>query len=440
MTTSLQKQFRLSLNKNKVMKKTILLSIGAFILCTNTKAQIVTDTVSTGAGYINDVWYSLENDELGAATSDNWDIAFSTTGQSSTSILINSEYGVELWSYPHSNISGWATVDSAGIESWSPLYNSATSWDGGAFNTTADATDPFDVGWGNYNMATHAVTGDSIYIIKLTDGTYKKLWIESLVGSTFSFKYADLDGLNEVSATLDKTNYSNKLFGYYSIVNGVELDREPSAANSWDLVFKKQTAFIPTPYAVTSVLTNDGVEVASIDSVNASTYIDWSSQTFSSEINTIGGDWKSFNMTTYQYEIDDSLVYFVKDLPGDVWKLVFTGFGGSANGNYIFTKEKISLAGLSEQNENYSINTFKVYPNPASTSSTVTLVYNAKTQIKLGSIKVYNTLGKQVLSSTLSNNVGLNTQALSTATLKSGLYFVVLETENQRLQQKLIVQ
>ncbi len=45
-----------------------------------------------GAGYANEIYYSLENGVVGSVSRSSWDIAFSTNPMSST-ILINEGYG-----------------------------------------------------------------------------------------------------------------------------------------------------------------------------------------------------------------------------------------------------------------------------------------------------------------------------------------------------------
>lgn len=302
------------------------------------KAQVVSDTVSMGAGYANEVWYSLDNGIQGSHVRNNWDIAFSITGFSAT-ILTNSAEGTELWTYPNGDTSAWSSVDTTGMSAWAQNWNSDTSWALGAFSANTSTTDPYDLGWGIYNQVTHFVIGDSIYIIKLSNGDYKKLWIEKSASAVYSFRYEDLDGSNTASATINKSNYFTKNFAYYSLQTASESDREPTTAD-WDLVFTKYTAFVPTAYGVTGVLTNIDVESVDVRNVDESTYDDWQAQTFSTRINEIGYDWKTFDMGTFSYIIEDSTVYFVKAKNGGIWKLVFTGFGGSTDGNFIFTKKK----------------------------------------------------------------------------------------------------
>lgn len=415
------------------MKKIILTSICALSLYTS-KAQVVIDTVSLGASYANQKWYSLQNDEQGSAPKNNWDIAFDVSGYGS-SIHINSVIGTQLWKYPTTDTSGWSTLDTTGITTWTKLYNSDTSWAFGAFDKGIVIGNPNDLGWGVYSPITHIVSGDSLYIIKLASGAYKKLWIENLSGGVYSFKYADISGASLQNATLTKSTYTGKNFGYYSIQTNSALDREPISAN-WDLTFTQYTTFIPSAYTVAGILHNKGVKAAHVEPIaNPSTFINWSSQTYNTVINTIGYDWKTYSGT---WIIDDSLVYFVKTNAGDVWKIIPTGFGGSSNGNYIFSKEKLSSVGIKDETGN-SKALLSIYPNPSS-GGEATIIYDFENSVSSASLNVYDLSGKNIYSEKLNNNIGLHTYNLNTSAFNSGMYFVTIEFEGKRIQQKLIIQ
>src|SRR5690606_25045768 len=45
------------------------------------------------------------------------------------------------------------------------LLNADTSWGNGAF-TNNGGSNPFDFGWGTYDMTTHNLNGDSLYLVK----------------------------------------------------------------------------------------------------------------------------------------------------------------------------------------------------------------------------------------------------------------------------------
>ncbi|HQO49445.1 MAG TPA: hypothetical protein PK939_03395 [Bacteroidales bacterium] len=219
------------------MRKILLsLVVAVFIAVASTAGNPTNDTVAMGAGYANDVYYSLANGIVKSETRSNWELAF-YTNRWSAGIQINDGAGVMLYTYPLGDISAWNNIDVSGIEGWTTLVNSDTVWEDGAFNRNSLGHP--DYGWGVYNSISHDVLGDSIYIVKLANGSLKKLFIErkNSVTNTYYFKYAEIDGTNEVNQVLEVTPYQdNRLFVYYSLMLGMVVDREPDI-NSWDLVF-----------------------------------------------------------------------------------------------------------------------------------------------------------------------------------------------------------
>ncbi len=415
------------------MKK-LLLTVFTAAAITTLQAQVITDTVSTSATYANQVWYSLPNDEQGSAPKNNWDLAFEASSFGST-ILINSITGTMLWNYPKDDTGGWSTVDTNGLSTWPSRYNSDTSWAYGAMGRYADAADAFDLDWGRYNMTTHIITGDSLYIIRLASGDYKKLWIESLSGGLYTFKYANLDGSSPQTATLDKSTYGAKNFGYYSLQTNAALDREPLSAN-WDLLFTQYSAFIPSAYTVTGVLANKGVEIAKCANViGKDTFSAWESQTFHTAMNTIGYNWKTF---TTSFIIQDSLVYFVARTDGEIWKMIFTGFGGSSSGSYMFSKEKMSSS-ASVNNIGAAGVSSTLYPNP-SAGQAVNLVYNFTGNASLAKVTISDVTGRAIYTATLDNNKGLHQHIIPTHDMQAGMYVVTISTDNAATLLKLIIQ
>src|SRR5690554_2345932 len=416
------------------MKKTLFLA--AFLLVGNqySNAQTTTETVSIGAGYANETWYSLENGEQGTKSASDWDLAFDLSGFG-TSIRINSGNGIMLYSYPNGDISDWANVDTSGLYNWNAIYNSDISWFEGAFDQNINSNDPFDVGWGTYDMNTHIISGDSIFIIKLMDDSYRKLRIDQMAGGAFEFTFANLDGTNEVSATLTKADYADKLFGYYSIQNETTIDHEPVTLENWDLFFGKYTGFIPTPYNLTGIMVGPNTEVIQIDGISDVTnYNDWGGEAFSNEINTIGADWKSFEFSTMSYEIVNDRVYFVKTQAGDVWKVILTGFGGSSDGNFEFTKEKVSALSIDE-NELPNAEVV-VYPNPA--TENVSLILN-NMETNATTVQVMNIEGQIMYEQIFVGDSNFDVKNIPVHSFGSGIYFIKVNSGSQQFNQKLII-
>jgi hypothetical protein len=438
----------LRINPNKLKQMKRLIHTSAILLALlQLNAQTITDTVSIGPGYANHVWYSLENDEIGSAPKNDWDIAFETSSYG-TSIHLNAGGGAELWVYS-TDTTEWATIDTTGLSTLTKLYNSDTTWAIGAFDGIADPNDDFDLGWGTYSLATHTVTGDKIYIIKLTDGSFHKIWIKSLASGTFTFRHANVDGSGDMTYSVSKADYNTKNFVAYSLVNHAIVDREP-ASDDWNLVFGSYFANVPDgnggvlPCGVTGVRSNIGVEVAVAENLaDAANYTDYEAETFQTNITAIGHYWKSINMSTFQWDITDSLAYFVGTQDGDIWKLVFTGFSGSSTGNFIFSKEKLLEADTVQQvgileNEPLAA-TMTVYPNP-NNGQEVTVVLNLLNGNETANLQVHDLAGRQVYTAQVNTNSGILQLHLPAQHLNAGLYIVTLTVNGQNTQQKLIIE
>lgn len=416
------------------MKKYLLFTSLLFAGSQFTNAQSVSETVSIGAGYANETWYSLENGDQGTKSAADWDLSFDLSGFG-TSIRINSGNGILLYSYPNGDISDWASVDSTGLSTWTPNYNSESTWFEGAFDQNVNLNDPFDVGWGTYNMNTHIISGDSIFIIKLMDDSYRKMRIDKMANGAFTFTYANIDGSNETEASIVKADYADKLFGYYSIQNEVAVDHEPVTMENWDLFFGKYTGFIPTPYNLTGIIAGPNTEVVQINGVSdVANYNDWGAELFTNDISTIGANWKEFDMASMSYTVVDDRVYFVKTQAGDVWKVIPTGFGGSANGNFEFTKEKLSTLSIDENGIQKS--EVIVYPNPA--TDNVSLILNNMASNAI-TVQIMNMEGQIMYEQVFVGDSNFDVKNVPVHSFGNGIYIVKVNSGSQQFNQKLII-
>ncbi len=411
--------------KNNLTKFCGVILCFAFVISLSGASAQTYDAVSIGPGYTNQSFYSLANNEISNISNTDWDLAFQVTGFQAT-VLVNGKNNVRLFK-AGLDINAWSSItvnDTIGMMNpGNELLNQDTSWWAGAFNITNDIANQFDLGWGVYDFATHVVTGDSLYFIKLSSGDVKKLWLQSLQNNTYYFTYADLDGTNEVNASLSKQNFTGKNFGYYSIVNGVEIDREPNKY-LWDITFEQYMATTPFVYKVTGVLSNDSVQAVKAFPVDVATVSPWG-YTFSYYTSTIGYDWKTYDFGTNGWVIEDSTVYFVYDRPGNLWKLWFTGFGGSATGDYEFYKQQISATGLEENSGKPSL--LNVYPNPAAASLNILCFINEENDANHATIFDIN--GKRLLETSLQGYSGLKEVNLNTSSLDNGIYVLRLTVD-----------
>lgn len=413
------------------MKKGLLLSFLAFAGFSN--AQLVSDSVTMGAGYANNIWYSLQNDEQGTAqAANNWDLGFATTITPSNplaaSIIFNNKIG-SVYAVPGSNGTDLATADTTGMASWTALYNSEATWGEGALN--AASAGGTDYGWGNYDAVNHTgIVANRVFAIKYTNNSVKLFTVSlSFMTQSYTVEFSNADHSGTGSTTVGITAYATKNFVYLPL-GGAVIDREP-ASSTWDLLFTQYAANNGAPYPynmVTGVLHNVGVEIAEVQPVNnPETDMSYGSATYSEDINTIGYDWKTY---AGSYTIADSLVYFVKDVDGDYWRLIMTGFTGSSMGKTNFKKEKVTSLGITENKELIS----GIYPNPA--ANNVTVLVDSKSN---ATVKVVSMTGQVVFENAAASN-GLEAMNISTAEFTNGVYLVQVSIGTLATTQRLVVQ
>ncbi len=378
---------------------------------------------TTYSNGINDVFYSFRGGVLKTVPSDNWDIAFEINGFTA-SIIINDGAGVELYKAPY-NSSQWSSFDTTGMSGWSRQHNSLKYWEQGAFNRGLSGD--VDLGWGKYDLNTHQVVGDSVFLIRLRNGDYKKIMIINLASNTYHFKYANVDGSNETSKALAKSSFSGKTFGYFSIVDGTSLDREPSGTQ-WDLVFT--TYLLPINmgtivyYPVYGVKSNKGVEIARRTGVDVSNN-DTFNLTWEYNITNIGSDWKVFDNQNQVYNMVENLSFFIKTNLKEVWKMYFTEYVGGNEGMSVFNVTGLSTSSITESLKGK----IKVYPNPANS----VLKINSEVNLSNVELTLVDLQGRSVNS--VSEALEMNVSDLS-----SGIYMLQLISNEGTFTQRVIIQ
>lgn len=381
-------------------------------------AQTTVERLTMGLGYANDIYYSLSNGEVSSVAKDNWHLSF-TTEAFDVTIRTNTAIGMNLY-VGSSDVNDWAIFDTTGMN-WTPWRNSDKYWESGAFN--AGATGHPDYGWGDYNMTTHNVVGTKIFVIEFPDGTFKKIIIEGMrVGGFVDIKIADLDGMNEVTRTIMKTDYPNQNFFYYNAKTDAVFSREPDR-NTWDLIFTQyETELAPNVfYKVTGALKNMGTKASAAHGVDTNT-VDWNMHLPKDTVmNVIGYDWKSFQGS---WTLADSSAYFVQSHTGDLYKIVFKSWGGSGSGDMTFSKTLISTIGIAEN----PLEDLKVYPNPA-----VDFIhFDSNEAIDL---EVLSLNGKRVMTAHLEAG-----EALNISHLRAGAYIIASKSFSTNFISKLIIQ
>jgi len=416
-------------NYPRIWAGCIVLSSIVFGSAVNSQVVMKKDSVSMSPSYANEVYYSFKNGMVSTFARNTWDIAFRTKIRSS-SIITNDGTGVVLWSYPKSDTSGWSSVDTSGLYSWTRMFNDVNDWENGAFCRNAQGHP--DYGWGRYNDQTHDVVGDSIFIIQLRDGSFRKLEIrrKNSVNNLYYFRVAGLDGSAQSDLEVNCNNYSTKEFVGFSLETNLPVDYQPVKAE-WDIVFTKYMSIQPngTPYPVSGVLSNDGVKTMNFHPVPL-TYNDFGRGSWDSLRSSIGWQWKYID-TNYVYHIEDSSVYFVRSLAGDIYKLFFTRFAGSSTGLIVFETGLIQGQGIPETRASFPVS---VYPNPAGEQIHISATLPGATSAAL---EFYDLSGRVLERKTIDTLPAENT--LDVSGLAPGTYFIRILTSAGVESRKLVI-
>lgn len=406
----------------------IALTIGSI---NSVSAQIFETSVD--ASYTQMAFYNITTGESVQVPNDSWDIAFSGYGVQDGAIFINeaaglSETAIALFEAP---IHDWAEpIDESLFTDEFGLLNSDLTWDEGAFNTVADPNSPFDYGWGAYDPSTHQLLGTRVYVLRLRDGSFLKMQVVSLSGSVYTFQSAQLDGSNEVTATIDKSDAgATSGLIYFSFATGDKVEMP----EDYDLIFRRyyDWAYSPTDtlmYSTTGVLlarNREAVVVRDVDpyAINEADYRDQYSPT----VNQIGYDWKVFDFAS-GWIIDEERANFVKRPNGDIYKIIFLDFEGSSTGTTVLEQ---SYEGNSATRDFSVTQATRIYPNPTADYLHFTTDKNVK--------EAHVTL-TDISTGIQHNRTWINGQSISLHDFTSGTYHVAVITDQGQLLSKSIIQ
>lgn len=422
--------------------KTIFTLLLLFVLVVNLPAAEI--KVVQGKSYANMVWYNLADDAMSTADWKQWDIMFLVKGQNAA-IHVNDAANVKLWEVVGAKIDDFGkAIDTTGLstnsDKFKEWFNSDSTWAIGAFNCGLNGFDGHgDFGWGSYNMATHSISGNKLFIIRDVNGKYYQIKIDDLAGGTFYFEYKSLDGTIQKSVEFKKSSVAPKTFGYFSLSNpDKQFSFEP---DNWSLVFGKYIAQVTDnqgnkqPYPVNGIRHNVGyysVKVDTDEPMNELAPTDFAA--YSPKISTIGHEWKKLD-ANMNWTIPNDRAYFVFTPDKTVYRLVFKTFTGSSTGEITFDKTKQDVVVVSV-NENSNI-ALTLAPNVLKVGEPLNLVYNTDIPTN-AQIDIVDILGNYHYSTT-SNLIAANYLKLNPI-LSPGIYFVKVSINGSTKILKLIVQ
>lgn len=415
--------------------KTTLQFLTLVLISATAFAQETVVNLSMQPSYTDQVYYKLSTETATSFIANSWDIAFLRTSSYNFGMRVNSGIGIEVFEAA-STAADYNTVDVANETNWTPLYNSETTWSNGAFEQ-GSAT----YGFGEYNPVTHGVDGTIVFVLKYADGTYRK-FINETYAAGYTFKYATWDASTSTwsadqTITIPNTNNPDNQFNYYSLQNNAEVVAEP-AISDWDFVFTKYATDYygdgTLYYPVTGTLHSDEVTVAQNDEPTGMPSNPTLS--YSTDINTIGYDWKTLN-AYYTYDTNSNQAYYVKYADDTVYRFYFSAFGGSSSGDITLNFENVTSA-LSIENINDSVS-FGIYPNP-STDKKVNLIYDVEAlSSNKNEVSIFSITGKKVFQTNLNSNSGFYNTALDLSSLVNGVYVLQFTSGNQSITKKLIL-
>ncbi len=425
--------------------KSIFYTLFMLILSQSLQAQTwMIDTISMGAGYSEDVFYSFKDGAvINSASNTRWDIAFyvNASGQQSFSAAVRANHsqpsqsgftGMQVYTLgiPSFYWDSISYMDTSFVSQ--AMYNDEHDYDKGAFNQNANSSNPFDFGWGKYNSSNHNLYGDSIYLIRKGQ-TYYKFIVDSLKGSTSTW-YCRIAELSSPTTTSFVVNagpsypYSNKIFAYYDIETNTILDREPTIY-TWDINFTKYSPEVDYQgttihYPLAGPLAHRNYKVAKLDmtdptTVNNSTA---SALSYSDDYSLMAWKWRK----PFTNDTIGNLSYFLKPTydTTKIYQIVYTYIGGQNSGELGFMYRELDNITSLKITREY-LQEVDLFPNP----STIGQVYvSVSTQRPLEDVSyvVYDMMGRVMVSGKTDMGIGEQILSISTEALSSGFYILQL--------------
>ena len=305
------------------MKKLNIIYLSLFLLSCeqneipinqHSSGNITSKQINMGSSYSKQIFYNLnDNTVITENEKTDWDLAFESSSEG-WNIIINSSTFSQLTKLSDINFNDIISTNNL---NW--IYDNPL----GIKNGTA---------FGDYINENSVYILDRGYNLLGNNRGYKKIKIDSINNTSYYIKYANLDNTNMQNLEIKKDNAYN--FQYISLDNDETINIEPKK-DDWDLLFTQYTHLFlendETPaYLVTGVLTNylNNIMVAK-DTINTFKDIELNMITnynFSNMQDEIGYDWKSYNFTNQNYNVNPNITYIISDIDGRYFKLHFIDF------------------------------------------------------------------------------------------------------------------
>jgi hypothetical protein len=289
--------------------------------------KVIAD-IGAGPSYNEQVYVSLSKNMQVSRNIKDWDIAFEAS-PNGYRVYLNT--GKNMFAC-HTGVSSFTDVDTVGKE-WH-VDNAHLDDDSTAIGT-----------WYANNLSTNEVLvidrGKIFYNGASASQRFKKIKLESVNTTSYTFSYSDFNSSVPVSFTLNKNaDYSLMYFSFDG--GGHAVDIAPPK-DEWDVVFTRYIyTFFEEPvgspfryYLVTGGLINRWNEVTGVKLVKDSIpgYISFeqvnavsaTSFTYTKNADVIGYDWKALD-NSLNFVVLPNRYYLVKDRSGFIYKMRFIDF------------------------------------------------------------------------------------------------------------------
>lgn len=272
--------------------------------------------VNMGEDYDSQIFFDFETGAIVHTSSVNsWDLAFENT-EEGCHVFINGGKNIFVYNSGATDPSTVKTTSSVGTNGWN-------------FDAPCGLSDSTGIGDWRLN---YGPSKNEVYLLKFQDKSYKKIVIRSVNATEYVLDYGSLDDDTLTTIHIPKDSAFN--YAYFSFDNGGQLVQPEPLKSTWDIVFTRYRYVYYDlnnfPYLVSGVLTNPNNTTALADSTQPFANIGFNSSlslsSFSDHRDVIGFEWKKFNFTSGEYEVNVNKCYVVKTRKNQYWKLHFLDF------------------------------------------------------------------------------------------------------------------
>lgn len=275
---------------------------------------VITQAVNMGSDYKWQIYFDLgTNTVVGQNPKTAWDLGFETSADG-YHVVVNGAKNMLVYNTHQTDFT--AVTDTNGFE-----HNKR--WDEASGNLDSTAI-------GDWRGTQKVYIINRGYTETGVHQGFRKIQFQSVNSTTFTVRFANLNGTNDVTMTIPKDSTYNLSFLSFNGTGSVVMIEPPK--KDWDLVFTQYTHIFYNetpvmPYLVTGCLMNRYKTKALMDAGVNFSQIDYTyaaGKILSPAINTIGYSWKDFTGSIFITRPERN--YIIQDANGIYYKLHFIDF------------------------------------------------------------------------------------------------------------------